>query len=146
MGGLAIGLPLNLVYAATFESGSWPEVLSGTLGVLPLSSAYVSLCCLMWLDGKGRRRLRHFAPVGRMALTNYVGQSAICAVLFYGPGLGLGGTMGPTLFLPIGLAVYGFQLVASRLWLDHFRFGPLEWLWRMLTYGEWIWLAKRVEV
>jgi len=143
--GLAIGLPLNVVYAATFDSDSWSEVVSGTFGVLPLSSGYACLCCLMWLDGKGRKRLRHFAPVGRMALTNYVGQSAICAFLFYGPGLGLGGTMGPTLYLPIGFAVYGVQIVASRLWLDRFRFGPLEWLWRMLTYGEWIRPAKRVE-
>lgn len=80
-----------------------------------------------------------------MALTNYVGQSVICTLVFYGTGLGLGGTMGPTLYLPIGFAVFGFQVMASRLWLDHFRFGPLEWLWRMLTYGEWLPLAKRAE-
>jgi uncharacterized protein len=145
VGGIVVGLPLNLVYAVTFDSGSWAEILSGTFGVLPLSSGYACVCCLMWLDATGRKRLRHFAPVGRMALTNYVGQSAICAFLFYGPGLGLAGTMGPTLYLPIGFAVYAVQIVASRLWLDHFRFGPLEWLWRMLTYGEWIRPAKRVE-
>lgn len=141
--GIAIGLPLNFVYAATYDSGSWPCVLSATLGTLPLSLGYVCLFCSIWLDGKGRKRLRHFAPVGRMALTNYVGQSVICTLVFYGTGLGLGGTVGPTLYLPIGFAVYGIQVVASRLWLDHFRFGPLEWLWRMLTYGEWFPLTKR---
>jgi uncharacterized protein len=143
IGGLAVGLPLNAVYAATFESGSWTETLSGTFGILPLSAAYVALCCLAWLGGRGRDRLRHFAPVGRMALTNYVGQSLVCTLVFFGTGLGLGGTMGPTLYLPIGFGVYAFQVLASRLWLDRFRFGPLEWLWRMLTYGEWLPLAKR---
>lgn len=143
--GLAIGLPLNFVYAATFDSGSWSEVLSGTFGILPLSTGYACLLCSIWLDNERRKRLRHFAPVGRMALSNYVGQSVICTLIFYGTGLGLGGTMGPTLYLPIGFVVYGLQVVASRLWLDHFRFGPLEWLWRMLTYGEWIRLTKRME-
>jgi uncharacterized protein len=141
--GLAIGLPLNVSYAATFDSGSWLYELSSTFGVLPLSAGYASLLCLIWLDSKGRRRLRYFAPVGRMALTNYVGQSVICTLVFYGTGLGLGGTMGPTLYLPIGFAVYAFQVMASRWWLDRFRFGPLEWLWRMLTYGEWFPLARR---
>jgi len=70
-----------------------------------------------------------------MALTNYVSQSVICTLVFYGTGLGLGGTMGPALYLPLGLAVYGLQVVASRWWLDRFQYGPVEWLWRMLTYG-----------
>lgn len=143
--GIAIGLPLNVIYAASFGSRSWLEVLSGTLGILPLSAGNASLLCLIWLGPKGPERLRHFAPVGRMALTNYVGQSVICTLVFYSTGLGLGGTMGPTLYLPIGFAVYGFQVIASRLWLERFRFGPLEWLWRMLTYGEWFPLSKRAE-
>ena len=71
-----------------------------------------------------------------------MGQSVICTLLFYGTGLGLGGTMGPTL-LPIAFAVYAVQVKASRLWLERFRFGPLEWLWRMLTYGEWLTLVRR---
>ena len=53
IGGLAVGLPLNAVYAATFESGSWTETLSGTFGILPLSAAYVALCCLAWLGDRG---------------------------------------------------------------------------------------------
>jgi uncharacterized protein len=141
--GLALGLPLNFVYAASFDSGSWLEMLSGTFGVLPLSCGYVACWCLMWLDTKGRERLRRFAPVGRMALTNYVGQSVICTWIFQGTGLGLGGTMGPTLYLPIAFALYGVQVLLGQRWLERFRFGPLEWVWRMLTYGEWLPLAKR---
>ena len=77
-----------------------------------------------------------------MALTTYVGQSVICSLIFYGTGLGLGGSMGPTYYLPIGFAVYAVQVLVSRLWLDHFTFGPLEWVWRMLTYGQRVPLAK----
>ena len=141
--GFAIGVPLNVVYAASFDSGSWTETVSGTFGILPLSAGYAAVCCLIWLGGRGRERLRRLAPVGRMALTNYVGQSVICMLIFRGTGLGLGGTMGPTLYLPIGFAVYAVQVAASRRWLERFRFGPLEWLWRMLTYGEWLPLSRR---
>jgi len=83
-----------------------------------------------------------FAPVGRMALTNYVGQSAICTLIFRSVGLGLGGTIGPALYLPLGFAIYVVQLIASRAWLSRFQYGPLEWLWRMLTYGTRIPLRK----
>jgi uncharacterized protein len=141
--GLTLGLPLNAVYAASFDSGSWVEILSGTFGILPLSAGYVALCCLTWLAPRGPERLRHFAPVGRMALTNYVGQSVIGTLIFRGNGLGLGGTMGPTLYLPLGVAVYAVQVVASRWWLGRFQFGPLEWLWRMLTYGERLKISRR---
>ena len=65
---------------------------------------------------------------------------------FRGVGLGLGGTIGPTLYLPLGVAIYLAQLVASRAWLGRFQYGPLEWLWRMLTYGTAIPLRKRAVV
>ncbi|MDQ3486556.1 MAG: DUF418 domain-containing protein [Acidobacteriota bacterium] len=144
--GFVIGVPLNAMYAASFDSGSWAETLSGTFGVPTLSCGYVALCCLIWLDTRGRHHLRHFAPVGRMALTNYVGQSVICSLIFYGTGLGLGGSMGPTYYLPIGFAVYAVQVLVSRLWLDRFTFGPLEWVWRMLTYGQRVPLTRGTAV
>ena len=142
IGGLAVGLPLNVVYASTYASESWLKTL-GQLGVLPSSAGYASVICMIWLDARGRALLAGFAPVGRMALTNYVGQSVICSLIFYGTGLGLGGTIGPSLYLPIGIAVYLLQILLSRAWLGRFRFGPLEWLWRMLTYGSWIPLGQR---
>ena len=141
--GLVIGIPLNIIYAYTFTSKSWLHTLSETLGILPLSAGYASLLCLLWLGQRRDTLLKYFAPVGRMALTNYVGQSVICTLIFYGTGLGLGGSMGPTLYLPIGFAVYLAQVAVSRLWLGRFQFGPLEWLWRMLTYGSWVSLTKR---
>ena len=143
--GLVIGIALNLVYAYTFSSDqSWVRNLSEALGILPLSAGYASLLCLLWLSPRWHGLLQGFAPVGRMALTNYVGQSVICTLIFYGTGLGLGGRMGPTLYLPIGFAVYIAQIFLSRLWLNRFQFGPLEWVWRMLTYGSWVPLMKPV--
>ena len=140
--GLSIGLPLNFFYAMVFESGTWADVLIGSFAVLPLSLAYAALLCLIWLGPEGPRRLRHLAPVGRMALTNYVSQSVICTLIFYNTGLGLAGTVGPTIYIPIGFGVYAIQIAASGWWLARYRFGPLEWLWRMATYGQWISLSK----
>jgi uncharacterized protein len=140
--GITLGLPLNVLYAWSYESESLLHTVVSTVAVLPLSGGYVCLVAWLWA-GTRRELLAHsFAPVGRMALTNYVGQSAICMLIFRGVGLGLGGTMGPTLYLPLGLAIYVVQLAASRTWLDRFQYGPLEWLWRMLTYGVAIPLRK----
>jgi uncharacterized protein len=136
--GLPIGLLLNFFYAMVFESRTWADVLLGSFAVLPLSLAYAALLCLIWLGPEGPRRLRHFAPVGRMALTNYISQSVICTLIFYNTGLGLAGTVGPAIYIPIGFGVYAIQIAASGWWLARFRFGPLEWLWRMATYGQWI--------
>jgi uncharacterized protein len=141
--GLAIGLLLNFFFARVFETGTWADVLLGSFAVLPLSLAYAALLCFIWLGPEGPRRLRYFAPVGRMALTNYVGQSVICTLIFYNTGLGLAGTVGPTIYIPIGFGVYATQVAASGWWLARFRFGPLEWLWRMATYGQWIRLSKQ---
>jgi uncharacterized protein len=143
IGGLIIGIPLNLIYAYTFSSEEfWVRNLAEPTAILPLSAAYACIVCLLWLNECWHRRVQIFAPVGRMALTNYVGQSMICTLIFYGTGLGLGGRMGPTLYLPIAFAVYLGQIAVSRMWLVRFQFGPLEWIWRMLTYGRWVPMTK----
>ena len=140
--GVAIGLPLNVLYASTYESESHSHAVVSTIAILPLSAGYVSLLAWLWTGALNGLLVRTFAPVGRMALTNYVGQSAIAMLIFRGVGLGLGGTMGPTLYLPLGIAIYLAQLAVSRAWLARFDYGPLEWFWRMLTYGAVIPLRK----
>ena len=140
--GVTIGLPLNVAYAWTFESESTLEAFVSTVAILPLSAGYVCTLACLWAGTASGWLLRTFAPVGRMALTNYVGQSAISMVIFRSVGFGLGGTMGPTLYLPVGLAIYLVQLAASRVWLMRFQYGPLEWAWRMLTYGAAIPLRR----
>ena len=82
-----------------------------------------------------RRWLSVFAPIGRMAFTNYVLQSVIFGFVFFGYGLGQFGRMDAAAAFALGVAVYAGQLVLSRWWLGRYRFGPIEWLWRTLMYG-----------
>lgn len=77
------------------------------------------------------------AAPGRMALTNYISQSLIGILLFYGLGFGLGTRFGLIYIEFAALIVFIVQIVLSRLWLYYFRFGPLEWLWRICTYGKY---------
>ncbi|HEX3481039.1 MAG TPA: DUF418 domain-containing protein [Kofleriaceae bacterium] len=71
-----------------------------------------------------------------MPLTTYLGQTVIATFLFYGWGLGLSGQLGSAACLAIAIAIFALQVVACRLWLARFRFGPVEWLWRTLVYGR----------
>ncbi len=80
---------------------------------------------------------RPLAAVGKTAFSNYILQTLICTTIFYGHGLGLFGSIDRLGQILIVMGVWSVQLVGSTLWLRRFRFGPLEWLWRSLTYGEW---------
>jgi uncharacterized protein len=82
------------------------------------------------------RLLKVFAPLGRMAFTNYIVQSLIFSWIFFGYGLGRFDRMSMMDAFVLGSAVYIAQMIASVLWLRWFRFGPLEWLWRCLMYGR----------
>jgi uncharacterized protein len=90
-----------------------------------------------WPPRNARRLTALFAAAGRMALSNYLVQSVIFSLLFYGFGFGLFGRLGSATAALLGLAIFAAQLVASAWWLGHFHFGPAEWLWRSLTYGRW---------
>ena len=114
--GFTLGLPCSLLYAWSSMSGH------------PFGNTLHSACYFISV----------LAAPGRMALTNYIGQSVIGMFLFYGIGLGWGSTIGLWQTEVIVLAVFLFQVLFSRLWLSGFRFGPLEWIWRMLTYGKWL--------
>jgi len=80
--------------------------------------------------------MKVFAPMGRMAFSNYIVQSLIFSWIFFGYGLGQFNCMSMRSAFLLGSAVYVAQIIASILWLRWFRFGPLEWLWRSLTYGR----------
>jgi uncharacterized protein len=79
---------------------------------------------------------RAFAAVGRTAFTNYLLQTVIATTIFYGHGLGLFGSVTRVEQYGIVLAIWAVQVPLSVLWLRSFRFGPVEWVWRTLTYGE----------
>lgn len=82
-------------------------------------------------------RLRLFEPYGKMALTNYILQSIIGTFIFFNWGLGLMGQFSAWMLFLMALGVIAPQMFLSTLWLRKFRYGPLEWLWRSLTYGKW---------
>lgn len=79
--------------------------------------------------------LRNFAPLGRMAFTNYLMQSVIFTWVFFGYGLGYFGQWSVSRALAFGIVVFACQMVLSKFWLRLYRFGPIEWLWRTLMYG-----------
>jgi len=107
------------------------------LGEVGMAAAYVSAITLLFQRDAWRRRLSLFAPVGRMALSNYLLQSVLGALVFYGYGFGLmSRKLGPAALLGVTLSIFALQIVLSRLWLSRFRFGPAEWVTRSLTYGK----------
>ncbi len=139
---LAAALPLALVfkgfYAYWFLTDTFHPFSRGfsfALGGPALMFVYLSGLTLLLQGEAWRRRLRLFGAAGRMALSNYLGQSLICTLLFNGYGLGFWGELDLTVTLPLVLAVFALQAVFSYLWLRRFRFGPAEWVWRSLTYG-----------
>jgi uncharacterized protein len=144
-----IGLPLGVIGSLAGVITAWvfdphpmrPTLLmAGLVGlnqlVTPaLSLGYASTIVLLWQNPAWQRRLIPFSYVGRMALTNYLLQSLICTTIFYSYGLGLYGRVGPLADFFLGIAIYSAQIPFSRWWLSTHRYGPMEWLWRRLTYG-----------
>ena len=140
--GLLIGLTGNLLYATLIIPISriyqtWTLFLATTgqtVGAPLLMLAYVSALCLLALSPGWGKRLRVLAPVGQMALTNYLMQSIICTLIFYGYGLGLFGKVGHAAGIALAIAIYLLQITFSHWWMKRFYYGHAEWLWRSLTY------------
>lgn len=138
--GWAIGLPANLIAAWSFDH--WPYLppsfgaLLGVamqgVGIPMLALGYAATVALLVVDG--RRFITVFAPVGRMALTNYLMHSFVCVTLSYGFGFGLWWRTGAARAMLIALVIIAVQIPLSAWWLSRFRYGPVEWIWRRLTY------------
>jgi hypothetical protein len=106
------------------------------IGVHLQALGYAAGLVVLCRKEKWRRRLSGLGAAGQMALTNYVMQSVFFVFVLYGFGLSLLRWNGATFSLAFALAVFAFQIAFSRWWLARYRFGPLEWAWRSLTYGE----------
>ena len=138
--GWGIGLPANVVAAWAFEHSPYlPPSFGGLVGVamqgvgVPmLAIGYAATVGLLVVDG--RRFITVFAPVGRMALTNYLMHSIVCVTLSYGFGFGLWWRTGASRAMMIALIIIAIQIPLSAWWLSRFRYGPVEWIWRRLTY------------
>jgi uncharacterized protein len=117
----------------------WMHVMAPVeeAGTLAMSFVYIAILVLLFHSSTAwRHRLGYLAPVGRMALTNYLTHSVLYLVLFSGVGLGLYGDVGPAVCLVLSIVIFVGQMAVSRWWLTRYRFGPAEWAWRTLTYGE----------
>ena len=139
--GIASGLPLAAAGVAykinvgfAWQQAMFQGALFNYVGSIGVFLGYVGLVMLAvqagWLPGLQRR----LAATGRMALTNYITQSLLCSLIFYGHGLGLFERVGSPGQVAIVVGIWALQLAWSPWWLARFRFGPLEWLWRSLSY------------
>lgn len=140
--GLPAGFLLMFFYIL-IESGVWqvgvllkPALLGATnyAASIFIFPAYVSMIVLAAQSGLCKKILSPVAAAGRMALTNYLAQTFICVTLFYGFGFGLYASVSATQGVLIAIAIYLLQVFWSNLWFRKFRYGPMERLWRTLTY------------
>ncbi len=143
-----IGLPIGFVILwilVLLESGIWAvhPIIKSTLmpsanfaASIFLFSGYISIIILALRKDIIKKIMSPIASVGRMALTNYLSQTIICMVIFYGFGFGWFGQISLTRGVLLTIIIYAVQVILSHLWLKIFQYGPLEWLWRILTYKQ----------
>lgn len=133
--GLAVGVPLNLFYALPVGSGDVWYYLKFTAWL-----AGAPIMALGWMGLVAALHARfgltsdRLAAVGRMALTNYLAQSVIMTTVFYW--FGLYGNASITFAVGLMIGVWLLEILWSKPWLSRFRYGPVEWLWRRLSYGH----------
>lgn len=141
--GVVLGLPLSVVGVFGLDMLPNHKVIAGVamsfginLGGPLMALAYISIWATLVERGVFSGLTRALANAGRMALTNYLCQTLICTTIFYWYGFGLFGSFNEVQRLGVVLAVYAVELAWSAWWLARFRFGPMEWLWRTITYWK----------
>lgn len=142
MTGLPIGLLGGIVFAwSILEAGIESAWLLAGFGITTLTApllmgSYVAIFALTAASRPGQRVIALLAPIGRMALSNYVLQSVLMGLVFFGYGLGQFGRLSPFEVLLVAIAIYALLMAISTLWLQRHRYGPLEWLLRAFTNWE----------
>jgi uncharacterized protein len=139
--GFGIGVPIYLVLAwLEMRSGFDPKVVAGlsevaTVPIRPLMIVAIAALVIL-LTRRGGALVDRIAAAGRAAFSNYLGTSILMTFIFYGWGMGYFGKLPRIeLWIPV-LAAWALMLIWSKPWLDHFRYGPFEWLWRSLARGR----------
>ncbi len=141
---LVFGIPINGLFTVSYalmdpiRTNIWYVLtyFSFSFAGLTLSLAYISGIILLLRSERWQQRWKPLASVGKMALTNYLLQTVICTTLFYSYGFGLYGSVGPAVGLGITVLIFSLQLYISPVWLRYFNYGPVEWVWRSLTYKK----------
>jgi len=143
LAGYMIGLPLTIFSAINLNAHHFDSLyvlrsggVANYVGSLVVTFGHIGLVMLIVKSGTLQSLMTRFAAVGRMALTNYLMHSVILTTIFYGYGLGLYGTIPRFWQMGFVIAVVTLQLFLSPWWLTRYRFGPVEWLWRSLTYWK----------
>jgi uncharacterized protein len=141
--GLLVGIPVVLFGVVQNFAKNWDVRYSLFLGAqynywgsYLIALGWIGLIMLWCQSSRAPALKERMSAVGRMAFSNYILQTVICTTIFYGHGFGYFERVPRTGQIVIVLAIYAGQLVLSPFWLRHFRFGPLEWLWRSLIYGK----------
>jgi uncharacterized protein len=115
-----------------------PIISLASFASVPLvSCGYATGLALLFYHPRWRTLVMGLAPMGRMALTNYLMQSVFFMCFYTGVMTGLYGRVGPAWNMVAAVLFYLAQVRFSQWWFQHFRFGPVEWLWRGLTYLKW---------
>ena len=148
--GLPVGIGLGLLGSLIAMSHTPGDRYDGwgiavglsVVGNLPASLGYVGLVVLMLQSTTAFSRIRVLGAAGRMALTNYLAQSLICAIVFYGYAMGQWGMPRAQQVLFV-FVVYAAQIAFSHWWLARFHYGPMEWVWRAFTYWQLPQLRRR---
>ena len=102
-----------------------------------MGSGYLMLILVLAHTKVGIKILSPFKYVGRMALSNYLLQSIVFTTVFYGYGFGKFGTSQPSQFLVWAILLFFVQIIISTVWLSKYKYGPMEFVWRRMTYGNW---------
>ena len=140
--GLALGIPLSsyIVWLAFRSHFDRSTIMLTNMAFdaerLPLALAVIAVLMMVCKASKLRRLTARLAAIGQTALSNYILQSVVCTFVFTGYGLALYGRLERYQLYFVVAACWAVSLAASSLWLRHYRFGPLEWCWRSLTYWK----------
>lgn len=110
--------------------------LNAQMAPVVLMLGYAMGFVALWRTVRIRKLMQLFAPIGRMAFTNYVIQSLVCSAVFFGYGFAAYGRLGAAQALAFATLLYASQMFISAIWLRYFRFGPIEWVWRSMMYGR----------
>jgi uncharacterized protein len=143
LAGYAFGVPIVLFSAYDGNAHQWDSMymmsvggMWNYVGSILMSLGHIAVFMLIIKSGVLRNLMERFAALGRMALTNYLMHSVVLTTVFYGYGLGLYGSIPRIWQMIFVVAMVGFQLWFSPFWLRNYRFGPVEWMWRSLTYWK----------
>ena len=142
--GIIFGIAVNAL-SVDIKNAPWIRLIGGSIADIFNASVtifYIACVSLLMLKPKWHARLTPLSHIGKMALTSYLTQSLFGVILFFHFGLGLFFITSPALNAVLCFIVFAVQIAFCKFWLQHFNYGPVEWLWRSATYLKWQPLVK----